>query len=454
MANENRKILLSLKNVTVKFNVRGRILTAIRNVSLDIFENESIAIVGESGSGKSVLTKTFAGMLENNGFIPEGSIIFADDELSDTRVKLTARNRHMVKDVTKMLNKYSVLERGAAEYMQILAKEQEIRHKKGMNTEEEEQYAAESKELKDAAIDTRNYIQTLDKHSKTDQAEIARCEKKLAEIEAKTRALEDRKNEAVRSRSTAYSSSAEAAEDAKELENLRALRQQKISKADQQENPYGLKDEVIERNKILAYETLLSIGRYPVRSQISFMPKLRKAFRDAMKAGEDLRDQGVLNRIFQTQILCAGDPLRAEVTTAGASVMNGSGLYYLGQLSNEEFYWLLHVIAAEAGNQSLAGQLGVGNVVMNRVKNEDFPDSVKQVVFQQGDDRAIFTPVDNGDIHMVSDDLSLIAAYLVLEGYNNVGDSLYFVNPTVGNSSWFTANRTFVVRIGDHDFYA
>jgi oligopeptide transport system ATP-binding protein len=206
----------------------------------------------------------------------------------------------MVKDVTKMLNKNSVLERGAAEYMQILAKEQEIRHKKGMNTEEEEQYAAESKELKDAAVDTRNYIQTLDRHSKADQAEIAKCEKKLAEIDAKLKALEDRKNEAVKSRSAAYSNSEEAAEDAKELESLKAQRQQKISKADQQENPYGLKDEVIERNKILAYETLLSIGRYPLRSQISFMPKLRKAFRDAMKAGEDLRDQGVLNRIFQT----------------------------------------------------------------------------------------------------------------------------------------------------------
>ena len=300
MANENRKILLSLKNVTVKFNVRGRILTAIRNVSLDIFENESIAIVGESGSGKSVLTKTFAGMLENNGFIPEGSIIFADDELSDTRVKLTSRNHRMVNDVTKMLNRYSVLERGSAEYMQILAKEQEIRHKKGMSTADEEQYEAEAKALKDAAIDTRNYIQTLDKHSKTDQAEITKCEQTLAEIDAKLKALEAGKNEAVRTRSSAYSNSAEAAEDTKELERLKALRQQKIAAADQAGNPYGLKDEVIERNKILAYETLLSIGRYPLRSQISFMPKLRKAFRDAMKAGEDLRDQGVLNRIFQT----------------------------------------------------------------------------------------------------------------------------------------------------------
>ena len=41
MENNEKKVLLSLKNVDVKFNVRGRILCAIRNVSLDIYENES-----------------------------------------------------------------------------------------------------------------------------------------------------------------------------------------------------------------------------------------------------------------------------------------------------------------------------------------------------------------------------------------------------------------------------
>ena len=300
MANENRKVLLSLKDVTVKFNVRGRILTAIRNVSLDIVENESIAIVGESCSGKSVLTKTFAGMLETNGFIPEGSIIFADDELSDTRVKLTAKNRQLVKRVTEMLNKDSVLERGAAEYLQILSKEQEIKHKKGLNTEEEEKYAAERKALKDAAVDTRNYIQTLDRHSKADQAEIAACEKKLEAIEAKRRELEGKREKIMKSRGVEYAGSAEAEEDKRTLDSLKTLRKQKIEKQDREGNPYGLKDEVIERNKILAYETLLSIGRYPLYSQIQFIPKLRKAFRDAMKAGEDLRDTNVLNRIFQT----------------------------------------------------------------------------------------------------------------------------------------------------------
>ena len=80
----NKKVLLSISDLHVKFRVRGRILTAIRGISLDIYENESIAIVGESGSGKSVFTKTFAGMLDENGFISEGSIIFSDDELAET----------------------------------------------------------------------------------------------------------------------------------------------------------------------------------------------------------------------------------------------------------------------------------------------------------------------------------------------------------------------------------
>ena len=54
---ENRKVLLSVKDLVVRFSVRGRKLTAIRGISLDIYENESIAIVGESGSGRASLQK-------------------------------------------------------------------------------------------------------------------------------------------------------------------------------------------------------------------------------------------------------------------------------------------------------------------------------------------------------------------------------------------------------------
>ncbi|CAM2948034.1 Oligopeptide transport ATP-binding protein OppD [Streptococcus acidominimus] len=76
-------IILSVKDVVVEFDVRDRVLTAIRGVSLDLIEGEVLAVVGESGSGKSVLTKTFTGMLESNGRIASGSISYRGQELSD-----------------------------------------------------------------------------------------------------------------------------------------------------------------------------------------------------------------------------------------------------------------------------------------------------------------------------------------------------------------------------------
>ena len=63
----SKNVILSAKNIEVKFKVRNRVLTAIRNVSLDFEEGKVVAIVGESGSGKSVFTKTFTGMIDMNG---------------------------------------------------------------------------------------------------------------------------------------------------------------------------------------------------------------------------------------------------------------------------------------------------------------------------------------------------------------------------------------------------
>ena len=75
-------VVLSARDIEVKFTVRGRILTAIRNVSLDLYDGETLAIVGESGSGKSVFTKTFTGMLEVNGEITNGEVWFEDQDLT------------------------------------------------------------------------------------------------------------------------------------------------------------------------------------------------------------------------------------------------------------------------------------------------------------------------------------------------------------------------------------
>ncbi len=81
MAN-GQNVILSVKDVEVKFSLRGQVLTAIRGASLDLYEGESLAIVGESGSGKSVFVKTFMGMLDNNGWISHGSILYQGKDIA------------------------------------------------------------------------------------------------------------------------------------------------------------------------------------------------------------------------------------------------------------------------------------------------------------------------------------------------------------------------------------
>ena len=66
--------IFEAKDVVVKFNLRGRTLTAIRGASIDLYQGETLAIVGESGSGKSVFTKSFIGMLDKNGWVESGSM--------------------------------------------------------------------------------------------------------------------------------------------------------------------------------------------------------------------------------------------------------------------------------------------------------------------------------------------------------------------------------------------
>ena len=78
----DRQPIISAKDVEITFSLRGRKLNAIRKCSLDLYDGETLAIVGESGSGKSVFTKTFVGMLDANGSITGGSILFEGRDMT------------------------------------------------------------------------------------------------------------------------------------------------------------------------------------------------------------------------------------------------------------------------------------------------------------------------------------------------------------------------------------
>ena len=298
---KDKKVLLSLRDVDVKFNVRGRILSAIRHVSLDIYENESIAIVGESGSGKSVLTKTFAGMLDSNGFISNGSIIFSDDELSRTVAPLTDQNKKILKRAYDMLNSSSPLERGAKEYVAIAQKKEEIKHAKSLTPEEEMEYSRKIKDLDDDIVDRTNFMLALDRRDADDAVQIQEIKANIASWTEQKKALVKERLELIKKRAQEYNADKErVARDKKAIDDLTQKRNAKLEKADDSRNPFGLSNAVLERNKLIAYEILLSIARYPKHTQFVFFRKLRKAFRLAMCTGENLSDEKVRNKIFES----------------------------------------------------------------------------------------------------------------------------------------------------------
>ena len=86
-------VILSVENLNIKFTLRGQVLHAIRDVSLDVYRGESLAIVGESGSGKSVFVKSLMGLLDANGYIESGSILYDGRDLAQNRTDKAPRCR-------------------------------------------------------------------------------------------------------------------------------------------------------------------------------------------------------------------------------------------------------------------------------------------------------------------------------------------------------------------------
>ncbi len=286
---EDKKVLLSVKDLIVKFHVRGRVLTAIRGVSLDIYENESIAIVGESGSGKSVFTKTFAGMLDSNGFIDNGKIIFSDEELSDTVVKLNDNAKKVIAENKKKLDEYSRLEFGADTYKAILELESEKRRRADISKEEAEAYEKELLELKRERTNTFNLKQTYDPSKEKDK--IKEAGKKISELDTKIRAFEKEHEQKVKERANSLAhDTAYNQEFDKKMAELKAKHAKEVSEA--------ISAETEARNEILAKEVYLSVGRFGFRKRMKQNNALLDALKEAMKIGVDLSDEEQRNAVF------------------------------------------------------------------------------------------------------------------------------------------------------------
>lgn len=114
----------------------------------------------------------------------------------------------------------------------------------------------------------------------------------------------------------------------------------------------------------------------------------------------------------------------------------------------DTLYWLSRIINAESGNQPLEGKIAVGNVVMNRVRDPKFPDTLYDVLFQKNQ----FSPAASGSIYHEPNEESVVAAMLVMDGAQVTPNALFF-NAAGATRSYAARNRTYVTTIGDHAFY-
>ena len=290
---ENNKVLLSVKDLVVKFRVRGGILTAIRGISLDIYENESIAIVGESGSGKSVFTKTFAGMLDENGFVDSGSIVFSDEELADTCVKKGKVDRMLVSGIRKRLNRYSKLELGSEAYREMVALKAERRDKLGLSGDEIEAIDEKIADLMFKRTEDFNLRQTIDPSKEKDR--IKEVSKRISNYDSEIKKLRDEKA------ALAKWHRKEAKADVGYLRGFeKKMAALKLRYANEISGEVSW--ETLERNDVLAKEVYLSVGRYGFFKRIKLLRSLEKSLKKAMQIGTDLGSEDVRNSIFDSTV--------------------------------------------------------------------------------------------------------------------------------------------------------
>ncbi|MBR4892875.1 MAG: cell wall hydrolase [Clostridia bacterium] len=118
----------------------------------------------------------------------------------------------------------------------------------------------------------------------------------------------------------------------------------------------------------------------------------------------------------------------------------------------DDVMWLSRIIEAESSGEPFSGKIAVGNVILNRVKCDEFPDTISEVIF----DRKFgvqFQPVANNKIYNTPSNESVMAALLAIRDVNLAGDSLYFLNPVIATNRWILNNRTYYTTINNHDFY-
>lgn len=115
--------------------------------------------------------------------------------------------------------------------------------------------------------------------------------------------------------------------------------------------------------------------------------------------------------------------------------------------SQDDLYWLSRAVYGEARGESYQGQVAVAAVILNRLKSDKFPNTIKGIIFE----RLAFTAVSDGQIYLTPNATAIRAAREAMAGNDPTGGALYYWNPAKATSKWIWS-RTIIKKIGNHVF--
>lgn len=119
-------------------------------------------------------------------------------------------------------------------------------------------------------------------------------------------------------------------------------------------------------------------------------------------------------------------------------------------ISDEDLYLMAQTVFAESGSESFQGKVAVASVILNRVRNPNFPHSIRDVIMQ----KCAFSCVKNGKIEAIPDESCYQAVFSALKGNDPTLESVFFYNPKTATSTWMkNVNKKNSKTIGNHVFF-
>ncbi len=158
------------------------------------------------------------------------------------------------------------------------------------------------------------------------------------------------------------------------------------------------------------------------------------------------KTQAAVKRFQQKNGLVA-DGIVGAKTAAALGMTLSSSSSSNSSYSSQDVYLLAKCIHAEARGEPYMGQVAVGAVVLNRVKNSNFPNTIAGVIYQP----YAFTAVIDGQMNLEPNETAYNAARDAMNGWDPTNGCIYYYNPATATSSWIWSRKV-MITIGKHNF--